>query len=374
VAVVPHGQRVDIIQVRRRFVRVRTAAGIEGWTDSRQLLTPSQMARLERLVETAAQLPPQGWAHIADPLNLHTEPSRYSPSLYQMPENTVVSIIGHAVSARVAPKTPPELLPKPAPRKARKPKEKEKDKEKSRGSRVPPPPMPAPPKPPANWLDLSKTNEPPEAEKEPDEPAAPAKPIPTDDWSLVRTRDNRVGWVLSRPLMMGIPDDVAQYAEGHHISSFFPLGEIQDEGTPHKHWLWTTVRQLGQPYEFDGFRVFTWNANRHRYETAYRERDLIGYYPVRLFDAEITENRKQVKAVGFAILSEDSTGQGWCRRYAFYQNRVRFLGKEPVKIAKHTQDLNLPPIQTMPIPGVAPAPKPQSWRERVTSWWRHLFQ
>ena len=45
-------------------------------------------------------------------------------------------------------------------------------------------------------------------------------------------------------------------------------------------WLWTTIAKGLQPYEFDSARVFVWSQRRHRYETAYIERKLKGYYPV----------------------------------------------------------------------------------------------
>ena len=40
---VKHGDRLDIIEVRRRLVRVRTVEGVEGWVDANLLLSAQQM-------------------------------------------------------------------------------------------------------------------------------------------------------------------------------------------------------------------------------------------------------------------------------------------------------------------------------------------
>ena len=85
---------------------------------------------------------------------------------------------------------------------------------------------------------------------------------------MVRTQSGQSGWVLSRRLYMAIPDEVAQYAEGHRITSYFSLGKVQDEDRVKDVWLWTTINGANRPYDFDGFRVFIWSLRRHRYETA----------------------------------------------------------------------------------------------------------
>ena len=99
------------------------------------------------------------------------------------------------------------------------------------------------------------------------------KPIPTDYWSLVRVPSGQSGWVLTRLISMAIPDEVAQYAEGHRIVSYLPLGYVQDEDQKKPIWLWTTVRGR-QPFDFDSFRVFIWSLRRHRYETAFIARNV----------------------------------------------------------------------------------------------------
>src|SRR5437016_13488854 len=44
VATVNHGERLEILQRRRRFVKVRTTRQVEGWTDERLLLSPAGVA------------------------------------------------------------------------------------------------------------------------------------------------------------------------------------------------------------------------------------------------------------------------------------------------------------------------------------------
>jgi hypothetical protein len=53
-ATVHHGEKLEIVEYKRRFLKVRTTGGMLGWTDARQLITPEQMADLERLTRQRA--------------------------------------------------------------------------------------------------------------------------------------------------------------------------------------------------------------------------------------------------------------------------------------------------------------------------------
>ena len=77
---------------------------------------------------------------------------------------------------------------------------------------------------------MSRTEDEPDDKGAPVQQADPPKPIPLEDWYLVRTKDGKAGWVLSRMVSMAIPDEVAQYAEGHRITSYFSLGKVDDDG------------------------------------------------------------------------------------------------------------------------------------------------
>ncbi len=321
---VKHGDRLGIIRRRRRFVQVRTAQGQEGWTDMRQLLTSEQMEALNQLAERARSLPSQGAAGVYDPLNVHTEANRTAPSFYRIAKGESVEVMASELSPRV-PFDPPDLIPKPPPPKPRARKAKAEP-------RVPPVPMPAAPKPPDNWLELSKTVSPePEPETQPPPPPEPAKPVPVDDWSLVRLPNGRAGWVLTGMLRMNIPDEVAQYSEGNRITSYFSMADVNDGGQVRHQWLWTTLSTTRQPYQFDSFRYFIWNTRRHRYETAYIEKNLKGYFPVEVHPVKATLSKNEETFPGFSLILEDDTGVRWRKTYAFQIYRVVLVDKQPLE-------------------------------------------
>lgn len=343
VAELKYGEKLEVLQVRRRFLKVRNMGGVEGWVDSRALLTTSETATFRETIELALKLPSQGSAIVFDAVNIHALPSRSSPSPFQIPAGGSVEITGHTVVDRVAyqPRILSELLPKAAPV-ARKPKKKKG--KKGEDTSVEPPPMPAAPKLPEDWIELSKSDvpedpepPPPASKRDARKPRPEPSQVKADDWYLVRTPDKKAGWVLSRLMNVSIPDEVATYAEGRRITSYFSLGqvtddEIEDEKKRVKHhWLWTTMSQGLRPFQFDGLRVFIYNTRRHRYETAYREREIKGFYPVLQHPVQIVENRKTLSAPGFTVFTEDEDGLFWRRTYALYGYRVRPAGAQRIE-------------------------------------------
>jgi hypothetical protein len=327
VATATHGERLEILQRRRRFVKVRTARHAEGWTDERLLLSPQEVTNLQRLSEQSKSAPSQGVATTYETINIHTAPDRQSPSFLQVKEGEKVEVIGRRVAPRVSP-----AAPRPAPPPAPKTRSKKSSKDSKKAKEVvPAPPMPSAPKLPREWLTLSKLG------AAPAPPSSEPQPVPMDDWSLVRNAAGQSGWVLTRRLTMAIPDEVAQYAEGRRITSYFPLGNTRDGSLVKPSWLWTTVEQGLQPHDFDSFRVFVWSLRHHRYETAHIERYLKGFFPVLTHPvaAPRARNVKEssssgAKVPGFSLLIEKKDGLRYRRSYAFVANAVRFSGEERV--------------------------------------------
>jgi len=348
-----HGDRVDILETRRRFVRVRTSQGLEGWTDSTFLLSSQQMDELRQLAESAAKLPSFGAASAYDALNMHTEPSRQSPSFFQIPEGTPVEVVGHRAALRVQP-----ISQAPAPRRQAPAKKSKAKESKLAALALPPAPRPLLPR---DWQEMSR----PTIKDFPDysPPAAPPPPA-LDDWNLVRTRDGKAGWVLARMLFMAIPDDVAQYAEGHRITAYLPLGDVKDGDEVKHNWLWTTIGKGIQSCEFDSFRVFVWSLRHHRYETAYIERNVTGYFPV------AAEPNSSEGEPAFSLVLRDKDGKLYKRIYAFSGYRVRMVSKAPFERSTETLVARasagfVSPAQDAPAGG---------WWAKVTAWpqrWLH---
>jgi SH3-like domain-containing protein len=363
VVMLKHGDAVAIVEVMRRMVKVRTAAGFEGWVDSRELLSREQMQQLQHERREQARLPGEGAATAFEVLNVHIAPSRAAAAFTQIPEGGAVTVLGR----QIAPKNPPAVRSSllfaekatPAPRRSR------KEAAARQSFRLPPKPKPPKP-PPADWQELSTERidgEQRSAAAAPPMPEKKSRPVVMEDWTLVRTSKGETGWVLSRNLLMSIPDEVAQYAEGKRITSFFDLGQVNDaqKGLKH-HWLWTTLSGT-LPYDFDSWRVFLWNARRHRYETSYRQRDLEGYFPVHLDSAEAGRTGRT-----FELITKDRDGKLRKRRYVFDGTLVHLTGTEDYSEAA-----------ARPVTGVLngktlqPKTPRSNWlRRQWTSWKRRL--
>jgi len=362
ITTVRHGEALDVIETKRRFFKVRTAGGITGWAEARQLLTPDKIAELKRLSKEANAMPPQGVATTFEMLNVHVEPSRASASFAQVPEGGKVVVVGHKLLQRID-SAPPLPMPPPRPKVVR---TRKKDRVESR---LILPPMPPAPKPPANWLQLSQSDdELPSSSFIAKPPAPKSGPPPApprmDDWALIKTNDGKVGWVLSSMISMALPDEMLRYAEGHRITSYFVMGDIHDDElneTKHN-WLWTTVGKGAHEYEFDSYRFFIWSKHRHRYETAFIQKNVVGHYPVKV-------DRSAAEPV-FSVIVDDDDGKPVMKTYAFNGFRVNLTDVSPYD----STGSNQPASSTVTTQQNKPAQKTQAWYEAIGSRITRLFR
>ena len=236
---VKNGERLEVLEREKRFARVRTATGIEGWIEQRYLVDQKTFDGLQKLTQDKQNAPVQAPGVLRNETNLHITPGRESEHLYQLAAGAKVSILERAAEKQVSPVALPA---KPILAKS--------------GGKAPPEPR-------------------------------------LEDWWLVRDANGRVGWVLSRMVDVDAPLEIAQYAEGQRFVAFSALNEVQDGDKKVSQYLCVlTEPHDGLPYDYDQVRVFTWNTRKHRYETAYREHGLNGVLPVTVtheaFDKEGT--------------------------------------------------------------------------------------
>ena len=243
---VRNGERVEILEREKRFARVRTSTGIEGWIEQRYLVDQKTFDGLQKLTQDNQSAPVQAPGILRNETNLHITPGRETEHLYQLAAGAKVSILRRATA------------------------------EKQLGAM------------PLNRHEVSEIVK--------SGAKSPTGPV-LEDWWLLRDDQGRVGWVLARMVDVDVPLEIAQYAEGQRFVAFFVLNEVDDNDQGvHKqvpqYLCVLTEPHDGLPYDYDQIRVFTWNTRKHRYETAYREHGLNGVLPVTVtqenFDKEGT--------------------------------------------------------------------------------------
>src|SRR5450755_851133 len=267
---VKNGERLEVLEREKRFARVRTSSGIEGWIEQRFLVDQKTFDSLQKLTADNLNDPVQAPGVLRNETNLHVTPGRDSEHLYQLASGAKVAILKRATAERqTGSATPPKLASK-------------------LGSKVP-------------------------------------AGAPLEDWWLVRDDQGRVGWVLARMVDVDVPLDIAQYAEGQRFVAFFALNEVADNDkgvqkqVPQYLCILTDPHD-GLPYDFDQVRVFTWNVRKHRYETAYREHGLAGVLPVTVTQETFD---KEGSLPVFTLRVTDDAGQISERKYKLNTPMVR---------------------------------------------------
>lgn len=280
-ATVKNGDRVDVLDREKRFVKVRTAAGAEGWIEQRYVISQQVFDQFQNLTRDHQNDPLQATGTTRNDTNLHIEPGRETEHLYLLPAASKVAVLARGMAERsgvAAPASPPK-----------------KD-------------------------------------------SKPVGPL-LEDWWLVRDAQGRAGWLLARMVDLDVPLEIAQYAEGQRFIAFFVLNEVQDADKKVPQYLaLLTEPKDGQPFDYDKVHVFTWNVKRHRYETAYRERNLNGVLPVTVAHEDFG---KEGHLPVFILRVKDDSGKVLERKYK----------------------LNTPMVRRVLAPGEAP-PKPAAAAKR----------
>jgi len=305
VGVVTNGESLEVLERGRRFYKVRTPKGEVGWLEEHAVIDDKAYAQFQELNKKHANDPVVATGQLRDDLYLHVVPGRDAPHFWLIAGNTKVGLLSRGIIEK---KAAPGLLPKT-------PATVAGAKANSSGSKTGPATVAPQPQSPA---------------------LAPATPPAMEDWWLVRDNAGHTGWLLAGRLDVDVPEEIGVYAEEQRMVAAYPLTKVIDNGAgsrrkdgkseasskpgkpaaeknaepppaePENKEFTEYVSVLsppknGLPYDFDQVRVFTWSLNHHRYETAFRVRNIQGYLPVKI--TQETVNGQAMPVFSFEIAS-----------------------------------------------------------------------
>ncbi len=260
--VVKNGERVEVLDRDRRFVKVRAPGGEEGWIEQRFLASEQVYQGFQKLAQQEKADPIEATGTTRNDTNLHVAPGRETEHLYQLNQGSKVLMLKRATV------------------------------EKSPG-----------------------------ASANPANRNAKAGSVDMEDWWLIRDQQGRTGWLLARMVDLDVPLEIAEYSEGQRMVAFFVLDQISDgEKKVPQYLVLFTEPKDGLPFDYNQIRVFTWNVRRHRYETAYREHNLNGILPVTVSQENFD---KEGMLPVFVLRVKDATGNVVERKYKLNTPIVR---------------------------------------------------
>ena len=243
-----YGDRVDVMARRNDNVKVRTVAGEIGWLDSRSLLEAALWERSVKLLETVRGMPVQARGRTKVQTNLRVEPGRGAPRLYQFGRGVPLEIVSRAVADWVQVVDEREGANEPL-------QSKKED-----------------------WFLIRGV-----ATRPPEETVRGGEVVAT-----TRPGDQTIpiaGWVIARFVELDLPEAVREGMISANVRpiAWFELNRVADASGDKAQYLVAGTRGAeGQPCDFTTLRVYTWNARRTRYETAFIENNLCGQIPIRL--------------------------------------------------------------------------------------------
>jgi hypothetical protein len=266
VAEVTNGQKLEVLEHARRFLKVKTQKNEIGWIEEHAIIDSKAYDAFAQLSAQHQKDPVVATATVRDDVYLHSLPGRETEHFYLFTGNTKVQLLARATVPKV-----PAAAGRPGAK---------ANTIKTLGATAP--------VGPAQVGAASSKPASPSSAARPPEPAADAQPIAMEDWWLVRDPQGRTGWLLGGRVDVDVPDEVAVYAEGQRMVGAYILTKVHDEeATTANHAVPEYVTVLspphaGSPFDFDQVRVFTWSIKRHRYETAFRIHPIQGFLPVKV--------------------------------------------------------------------------------------------
>lgn len=279
VAQVSNGEKLKVLDHGRHFLKVQTDKGQVGWIEERAVATPDTVNAFDQMKDQHQNDPEIVGGVTRDEVYMHLSPGRETEHFYLLPEGEKLKLLKRATV--VKPMTGASA-------------------QRAQQKAIPQ----APGTQAAKKIDPAKV-------------AAIPEPPVLEDWWLVRDSQGHTGWLFGRMLDVDAPDTLTRYSEGQKFVGAYILTTVHDDGAP------TDLKDIpeyvtvmnsyksGLPYDFDQVRVFTWSLQHHRYETAFRERNIEGYLPVKVTKMKDPYGKSPVAqdvlpAFSYRVLTEDA--------------------------------------------------------------------
>ncbi len=251
---VQNGEKLRVLDRARRMIKVRSPRGEVGWIEETKTADQDLADQFDALKTKHSNDAVVASAATRDEVYLHISPGRETDKFFRLAEGEKLNLLARATVSK--PSSPGASGSVAAPATAAKGgKGKAASGDAGVGSSF-----------------------------------GPAPPV-MEDWWLVRDGKGEIGWIYARMMDVDEPDALARYAEGQRIVGAYVLAHAED---PESNIVsngqtvtsipeYVTVLspfKAGLPYDFNQLRVFSWNVKKHRYETAFRQRNIAGYLPV----------------------------------------------------------------------------------------------
>ena len=104
---VKNGDRVEVLDHDRHFVKVRTATGEMGWMEQRFVVSEQVFNQLQKLTAENANDPVQAQGVTRNDTNLHVEPGRDTEHLYQISAGEKLALLKRGTAAKPGAVAPP---------------------------------------------------------------------------------------------------------------------------------------------------------------------------------------------------------------------------------------------------------------------------
>jgi len=245
VATLGYGEKVSILGRAGELTEVRAPDGTQGWIDSRLLMATALWSQEGQLLSDARSMPVQAKGHTRTISNVHIDPGRVSPRIFQFGRNVPVELLRRQLAAAPSSGSDEGHAGEEAARSG----EEKSDLEDWSLVLYSPPKQASPS---AVQADVG-----------------PAIPI--------------AGWVLSRFVELDPPPPIGDYtaAAGRRVVGWMQLG-TDPTGEKPQYVVAAARSGEGQPCDFTSIRVYTWGAARMRYETSFVDNKVCGRLPVRV--------------------------------------------------------------------------------------------